>query len=199
MTSPMTLPAALAAACYATSLALMAWLHLRFPAHDLWRDPVSDYGAVSASRPWFQANGVVGGVGGLLLAWALAQAGLPDWIVGCLAASVLARGLVAVFPTDLEGAPRTRAGRLHLLCAVASFALVYTVIDNATPPLAAALDGGWATALGALRWVCAAGLTALVACLVLRPLRGGFGLAERVFLIGVPLWFLCASLALALR
>lgn len=65
--------------------------------------------------------------------------------------------------------------------------------------LATAFGGPWTSAMGTLRWVAAASLAALVACLVLRPLRAFFGLAERVFLVAVALWFLCAALAFALR
>ena len=104
-----------------------------------------------------------------------------------------------VFPTDLEGAPRTTAGRLHMLCAVAWFTLLYVAIDNATPLLTARWAGTGAEVLGALRWASAVGLAALVACLVIKPLRAWFGLAERVFLIAAPLWCLWAAAGLALR
>lgn len=188
--------AATAALLYALGLLILAELHLRYPGHRLLRDPVSDYG-VGPSKPWFQAMGGVGTVAGLLLAGAMARAGLPGWIAACMAASVLARVGVAAFPTDLEGAAPTRAGRLHMLFAVASFALYYTVADNATPLLAAMVSAPWASTLTALRWIAAAALAALVACLLLRPLRAWFGLAERVFLIAIPLWFLTASWVLA--
>lgn len=187
-----------AAALYAAGLAILALLHLRFPGHRLLRDPVSDYG-VGASKPWFQAMGWAGSVAGLLLAWAMARAGLPGWIAACLAGSVAARLGVTAFPTDLEGAAPTAAGRLHMLFAVVSFALYYTVVDNATPLLAASAGAPWAGVLAPLRWLAAASLAALVACLVLRPLRAWFGLAERIFLIAIPLWFLAASLVLAAR
>lgn len=194
----MTALTTLAAALYAASLLLMALQHVRDPGRNVLRDPVSDYG-VGPARRLFQLNGAVGALGGLVLAGIFVQRGLPTWIAACLGASVLARLGVAAFPTDLEGAPRTTAGRLHMLFAIASFALVYTVIDNATPLLASTLGGAWGATLGALHWVAAAGLAALVACLVLRPLRGWFGLAERVFLIAVPLWMLVVSLALGAR
>ena len=106
---------------------------------------------------------------------------------------------VLLFPTDLEGAPKTASGRLHMGFAVASFALYYTVADNATPLLAPAAPPALAGVLIALRWLCAWALAALVACLLLPPLRRWFGLAERVFLIAVPAWFAAASLAIAVR
>lgn len=115
-----------------------------------------------------------------------------------LAASAVARLGVALVPTDLEGQPRTAAGRLHLVLAVLSFALLYTAIDNATPLMTARAGGVIAAALPLLRWTAAASLAALVLCLLAPPLRGLFGLAERAFLIATPLWMLLASLALAL-
>ncbi|WP_333706235.1 DUF998 domain-containing protein [Ottowia beijingensis] len=192
------LAAALAAALYAAGLFVLATLHLRYRGHDVVRDPVSDYG-VGASKGLFQVNGMLGSGGALLLAWVLYRVSLPAWIALCLAASVLARTGVSWFATDLEGAPRTTAGRLHMVFAVASFTLAYVVVDNATPWIAQSAPGAWASTLTALRWVTAAGLAALVAGLVLRPLRAFFGLAERVFLIALPLWFLTASLFYATR
>ena len=192
------LAAALAAALYAAGLLVLAALHLRHRSHDPLRDPVSDYG-VGASKPLFQVNGMLGSAGALLLAWVLYRVGLPAWIALCLVASMLARTGVAWFATDLEGAPRTTAGRLHMVFAVASFALAYVVVDNATPWVAQGAPGAWPDVLTALRWVTAAGLAALVACLLLRPLRAFFGLAERVFLIALPLWFLSVGLFYATR
>lgn len=195
------LSAVVASAAWVIALALLAALHLRPPAHNVVRDPVSDYG-VGASRPLFQAYGWAGNLGVLALAAAFFTSrapALPAWLPVTLLALLACRLGVMVFPTDLEGAPRTAAGRLHMVLAIAQFAIAYTLVDNATPLLATAFGGPWTSAMGTLRWVAAASLAALVACLVLRPLRAFFGLAERVFLVAVALWFLCAALAFALR
>ena len=194
----MTAFAWFAAALFAAYLALLAALHVTDRSRNVWRDPVSDY-AVGASRPLGLAMGAAGTGGVLALAAAFALAGLPTWLWLCTAGAGVARIGANVFPTDLEGAPRTTAGRLHMLCAVAWFTLAYVAIDNATPLLAQMFGGTWADAFTTLRWIIAVSLAALVACLVLRPLRGFFGLAERVFLVSVPLWFLLAALTFALR
>ncbi len=194
----MTAFAWFAAALFAAYLALLAALHVTDRSRNVWRDPVSDY-AVGASRPLGLAMGAAGTGGVLALAAAFALAGLPTWLWLCTAAAGVARIGANVFPTDLEGAPRTTAGRLHMLCAVAWFTLLYVAIDNATPLLTARWAGTGAEVLGALRWASAVGLAALVACLVIKPLRAWFGLAERVFLIAAPLWCLWAAAGLALR
>ena len=194
----MTAFAWLAAALFAAYLALLAALHVTDRSRNVWRDPVSDY-AVGASRPLGLAMGAAGTGGVLALAAAFALAGLPTWLWLCTAGAGVARLGANVFPTDLEGAPRTTAGRLHMLCAVAWFTLLYVAIDNATPLLTARWAGTGAGVLIALRWLCAWALAALVACLLLPPLRRWFGLAERVFLIAVPAWFAAASLAIAVR
>ncbi|HOB65884.1 DUF998 domain-containing protein [Ottowia sp.] len=196
--STSSLFAVLASAAWLIALALLIALHLRPPTRNVVRDPVSDYG-VGASRPLFQMYGWAGNVGVLALsaaAYTRQAPALPGWLPAGLLALLVCRLGLLVFPTDLEGAPRTSAGRLHMVLAIAQFAIAYTVIDNATPLLAAAFSAPWPALLGTLRWVAAASLAALVACLVLRPLRAFFGLAERVFLVAVALWFLSAALAL---
>lgn len=188
----------LTAALFGLYLVLLAALHLTDRSRNVLRDPVSDY-AVGGSRPMGLAMGAAGTAGVLALAASFALAGLPTWLWLCTAGAGLARIGANVFATDLEGAPRTTAGRLHMLCAVGWFTLLYVVIDNATPTLAARWAGAGAEMLGALRWASAVGLAALVACLVIKPLRAWFGLAERLFLIAAPLWCLWAAAGLALR
>ena len=197
--TPMTTALALLSALlYAAAPPLLAVVQARDPHHDTVRDPVSDY-ALGTARGLFQWHGHLGTLAAALMAGVMHLAGLPGWLVACMAAVVLARIGVLLFPTDLEGAPKTASGRLHMGFAVASFALYYTVTDNATPLLAPAAPPALAGVLIALRWLCAWALAALVACLLLPLLRRWFGLAERVFLIAVPAWFAAASLAIAVR
>lgn len=197
--TPMTTALALLSALlYAAAPPVLAVVQARDPHQDTVRDPVSDY-ALGTARGLFQWHGHLGTLAAALMAGVMHLAGLPGWLVACMAAVVLARIGVLLFPTDLEGAPKTASGRLHMGFAVASFALYYTVADNATPLLAAMAGAPWADVLTALRWIAAAALAALVACLLLRPLRAWFGLAERVFLITMPLWFLTASGVLVTR
>ncbi len=193
----LTLPTAVAAALlYASNPLMLAAVQQRNPQHDAVRDPVSDYGTGHAASV-FKAYGALGTAAAALLALLLWQAGLPPWLVWLQVGVVAARIGVVLFRTDLEGAPRSTAGRLHMLFAVASFTLYYVVIDNATPRIAPDALPALAGALTALRTTVAWGLITLVCCLVLPPLRRWFGLAERVFLIAVPVWGLLACLALA--
>ena len=192
-------PPALAAATallYAANPLLLAAIQARNPQHDPVRDPVSDYG-VGTARPLFQAYGTAGTLAAALLALLFWQAGLSSFLLLTLTGAVATRVGVVLVPTDLEGAPRTRTGRLHMLLAVASFTLYYMAIDSATPLLAAQATSELAGALHALRTAVTAGLAGLVACLVLPPLRWAFGFAERVFLIAVPVWGLGACVVLA--
>ena len=134
--TPMTTALALLSALlYAAAPPLLAVVQARDPHHDTVRDPVSDY-ALGTARGLFQWHGHLGTLAAALMAGVMHLAGLPGWLVACMAAVVLARIGVLLFPTDLEGAPKTASGRLHMGFAVASFALYYTVADNATPLLA---------------------------------------------------------------
>ena len=136
--TPMTTALALLSALlYAAAPPLLAVVQARDPHHDTVRDPVSDY-ALGTARGLFQWHGHLGTLAAALMAGVMHLAGLPGWLVACMAAVVLARIGVLLFPTDLEGAPKTASGRLHMGFAVASFALYYTVADNATPLLAPA-------------------------------------------------------------
>ena len=193
----MNFVALIAVMLYATSLMILAFLHTRYRNHNILRDPVSDYG-VGNSKIWFQVNGFVGAVGAVLVAWLFNQTGLFVWISTCLVLSAVARIGVVMVPTDIEGQPKTWAGRFHLLLAIASFALLYSVVDNATPVLAARNLGAAQSALIVLRWIAAGSLAAVVCCLILRPLRGYFGLAERIFLIAIPSWVICAILTVTI-
>ena len=197
--TPMTTALALLSALlYAAAPPLLAVVLARDPHHDTVRDPVSDY-ALGTARGLFQWHGHLGTLAAALMAGVMHLAGLPGWLVACMAAVVLARIGVLLFPTDLEGAPKTASGRLHMGFAVASFALYYTVADNATPLLAPAAPPALAGVLTPVRSLCAQALAALVACLLLTPLRRCFGLAWAVVLFAVPAWFAAASLAIAVR
>ena len=195
--NPLITPlAATGAVLYASNPLLLAAVQKRNPQYNAVRDPVSDYG-VGSARPLFQVYGLVGTAAAALLAVLMWLAGLPGPLVVMQVGVMLMRVGVMQFPTDLEGAPRTTAGLLHMVAAVGSFALTYAVIDKATPLLAATTLPALAGALQTLRYTAALGLVALVAGLLLRPVRSVFGLAERVFLIALPVWGLLACLAVA--
>jgi hypothetical protein len=192
-----TLFAVIAAALFLARLALFVALHVVPSDYDPVRHAVSDY-AVGRTRTLCTA-----------MTWttALAWAALAVAVVGASwdeKAEVLWQlvPLVALFvalpflPTDLEGQRTTTVGRLHLLAAIAWFALSYSLTGNFSRYLADARVLG--TALVVLHWVALASLVALVASLVVRPLRRrAFGISERVFIVAINLFFLLASVGLA--
>jgi hypothetical protein len=192
-----TLFAVLAAVLFLARLALFVALHVVPSDYDPVRHAVSDYAVgrtrtLSTAMTWTTA-----------LAWAV----LAVAVVGTSwdeKAEVLWQlvPLVALFialpflPTDLEGQRATTVGRLHLLAAIAWFALSYSLTGNFSRYLADA--GVLGTALVVLHWVALASLVALIASLVVQPLRRrAFGISERVFIVAINLFFLLASVGLA--
>jgi hypothetical protein len=196
----MALLLALAAfACYFASAALFVALHLRSTGYSPLRHAVSDYG-VGPSRRAFAAYSWLGSAGAAALGgalWAAGQPPVPAWLLGVLAAMVVARAGLTLFPTDLEGQRLSRTGLLHYAFAIASFAAAYVFVRNGTPHLAGA--PGWEPARPFLEALARLALPALVAnCVTMAPpLRRVFGLFERLFLGTVLAWFTVASGALA--
>jgi hypothetical protein len=184
---------ALAALAYLVQLALFLALNLR-DDYSRVSHAVSDYG-VGPSRRLF----TIYGLAGIVAAAALGAAVLTDGRFPnrggtyLLVMAALRLGVLA-FPTDLEGERLTRAGRLHYLFAIASFALAYMAIDVLTP-VALPIATGWsASVLAGLYWIVTASLAGVVICLV-PALRRIFGLVERVFLLSVLLWSAVFALA----
>src|SRR5699024_360692 len=99
-------------------------------------------------------------------------------------------------PTDLEGEQRTRRGLLHYALAIAWFAVAYSL----TGDLSRFGTRHWSDWMGAtltgLHLVAMASLIALVIALVVGPLRRYFGLAERVFLTAISLFYLFAAVGI---
>ena len=109
----------------------------------------------------------------------------------------------AVGPTrrlaDVEGQPTTLIGRLHLVAAIAWFAIAYSCMGNIVRLLAPLAPQGLVSFLGAARWVTAAALIALVTALVIRRLRPyAFGISERIFLLAVYVFYLGTAAGLLL-
>lgn len=192
--------ALLAAALWVLRLGLFVALHVVRSDYSWVRHAVSDY-AVGSTRRLASISTWVAAA-----AWSTESiavwTGLPGW-AGRASTTAGLLALTAIFtvlpwlPTDLEGTRATWIGRLHLVAAVAWFAIAY----HLTGPLATVLAGGPETAaLHGLHQVSAVSLIALIAALVLPKLRPiAFGITERIFLVAVTLIHLLAVVVLAVR
>lgn len=182
-------------------LAMFIGLHVHASDYDPVRHAVSNY-AVGRTRPLSSA--MTWATGGMWLALAVAVGlGFPQWsdrigVVACLAVLALLFAALPLLPTDLEGERPTRIGRLHLLAAIAWFALSYACMGNFArllqePPAIGAT-------LVVLSWVTLVSLILLIAALVLKPLRRRlFGLFERAFLVAVNLFYITVSAGILLQ
>ncbi len=173
---------------------LQVLLHRADTGYSPIRNAVSDYG-VGSTAGMFRLSAAANTIVLLALGSALISdgGGWTDKPLVLLAIAVVARLLVAVFPTDVPGAPRTRAGRIHLLAAVVQFAAVYSfVVDEAGTLTAGTWMQGFAEILSVAALV---GLVGVVAGLL--PLaRRWFGAFERLFLWTSTAALLCCAGAL---
>lgn len=176
--------AALSVAAVVAGAISLVWVHFLHTGHRPAVDAVSDYGA-SPYRAFYRATVVSLGLGALLLLVALAHgtdvsSGGLIWL-GVYGVSRIA---IAFFPTDLEGAPVTPTGRVHVALAAAAF----TAIALAAADLAPDFDHepGWGAAglIDALRWaVVVTAVATLVARVVLPLRRVAFGAVERLLYV----------------
>ena len=111
--------------------------------------------------------------------------------LGLVVVWAVTSGLLAFFPDDLAGAAATASGRLHLLLALVAF--VAMSVGAVIVAYALSRDPAWRPVVPLLLGLAVAGLLALP--LVGRPpLKGDFGLFERLFL-GLELaWLFVAAL-----
>ena len=191
--SPTIIPASVSLAAYAIALCLLGAAHATDGREPLKR-AVSDYANGPASRLF-----VAYGLSGILGATALAAALWPivqGWLPKLLAALAVLRLGVLIWPTDRGGVAQSRAGRLHLLFAVVTFALAYQVVSTGTTFARQHSTPAWNSYWRFMALLVPAALTAVVVTLIVPSLRRVFGLAERVFLIATLVWN--ASLAVAL-
>ncbi len=183
-----------AASLLLVQLGAFAVLHVRGRYSPV-SQAVSDFG-VGPTRRLFAAYGLIGGLGALALAAAtFADGRFPLRASVCLLLLALIRPGVLAFPTDLEGTPLTRTGRLHYAFAIASFALLYMAIDVLHPVAIGQIDGPALIALSGLRRVITWSLIGVVVCLA-PPLRKTFGLVERAYLLSTLLWLIVFALSL---
>lgn len=181
-------------------LVMFVGLHVMRSDYDPVRHAVSDY-AVGRTRPLSSA--MTWATGGMWLALAVAVGfGFPQWsdrvgVTACLAVLALLFVVLPFLTTDLEGERPTRLGRLHLLAAIAWFALSYACMGNFARLLQEPRAIG--ATLMVLSWVALVSLIVLVAALLRGALRRHlFGVFERVFLVAVNLFYItvCAGILL---
>jgi Protein of unknown function (DUF998) len=177
------LPAAVAAAAAVVDLLVLALLHVVSPEVNPVTRPVSEYalgdfGWLATIRTLAQ------GVGPIALAVALRRERVGALLLLVVGLLKLAMPL---FPVDALGMPTTSAGQIHDLLGNLTFFLF---------PMAALL------LLGALRRRGSrlAPLTAVLLAIatigvLLANAVGGFGLAQRAYLVLCALWLLLAALA----
>ncbi|MDN5761606.1 MAG: DUF998 domain-containing protein [Microlunatus sp.] len=178
-------------------LVIFVVLHLAKTDYDPIRDAVSDY---AVGRPTWRLVTAMTWAG--LLTWVgLANAvwtGLPNWS-GRISTTIELLVLAAVFlvlpwfPTDLEGQRRTARGLIHYGLAVAWFALAYSLTSTFAEIASQRWLGSIAVILTVLHWIVLLALVALVAALIIRPLRHDFGLPERVFIGATTLFYLLVA------
>lgn len=180
-------------------LALFVALHVARSDYNIVEHAVSDY-AVGRTRTLSRVMTWITAVLWLALA-ALAWAAFPQWndlavVVSCLIALAVLFAVLPFLPTDIEGTETTTVGRLHMLAAIAWFALSYSCMGNFTRLLESAIPALLAHVLLALSWVALASLVALVAALVIKPARRyAFGIAERIFILSITLFYTVLPIA----
>jgi len=188
-----------AAVVFALAAIVVAWLHLQPAAVDNVRDGVSAYG-VGPYRAFYRFQVIASGIGGLLLAAALALAAAAAVPFGLafLAIYGVARIGIAWFPTDLEG-PVTRTGGFHVLLA----AVAFISIAIAAPAVSLSLAGtsawrGLEPIMVPLAFAVSASVVATFAANSLVRTRPIFGAVERVVYVTGFAWLLVVSLGVLL-
>lgn len=174
-------------------------LHLLPPHYDPISQPESDY-AVGPYGALMTAAFVLRGLLSLsfcgALVWSTSHSERSTVGVECVAAWAAGAFLLAAFPTDVDPARPTTAGRIHLVVALAAFAAMAagSVLVTRRLRRSARSDLGRPPALAlAVCSVAAFGLLVGGAVGtrttgVLAAVAGAFGLVERAFLLSVLLW-----------
>jgi predicted neutral ceramidase superfamily lipid hydrolase len=164
-------------------------LHLLRTGYNPVGNAVSDYG-VGRYRVLHHIYVIAIGISGLAMAIASFGNVLPEsaWVIGFLILFFAVRLLIIFFPTDLEGQPTTRTGRIHLALAVVTFATIAIVAGmyEAT------------TIIDIIGWIVVATAIILGIGLVLPRLKPIFGLLERLFYASMVCWFIAVGTELVL-
>ncbi|SDS21733.1 DUF998 domain-containing protein [Microlunatus soli] len=196
-----TLAAGLTALLVVARLVIFVALHFARSDYNVVEHAVSDY-HVGRTRRLATAMTWLTAASWATLAVCVA-AGFPGAADrGSMLAQLIA--LVVIFvvlpflPTDVEGSRRTVIGILHYLAAIAWFALAYSLTGNFTRLITH--PTGLATTLGILHWIALVSLIALIVALLLKPLRRfAFGIAERIFLLTIGVFYAITAIAIAVR
>lgn len=181
-------------------LAIFVALHVVRSDYNVVEHAVSDY-AVGRTRTLSSIMTWITSLFWLAIA-ASAWAAFPQWkdlggVVTCLIVLAVIFAILPFLPTDLEGAASTTVGRLHMVAAIAWFALSYACMGNFVRLLLPAVPDLLASVLLILSWVALVSLIALVAALVIRPSRRYvFGIAERIFILSITLFYISVPIAI---
>jgi hypothetical protein len=164
-------------------------LHFLPTGYDPIRNAVSDYG-VGRYRIWHRIAVVSLAAAGF--ANAIGSFGTirpePGLVIVFLTVFAVARILIPLFPTDVEGQPHTRTGRVHWVLAITAFASLAT---------AAGFFKG--TGLDdVIGWVVVGTAVFMILVLCVPRLRRILGFAERLFYFSMICWFLITGVELVL-
>jgi Protein of unknown function (DUF998) len=177
------LAAAVAAATAVVDLLVLGLLHVVSPQVDPVTRPVSEYalggfGWLATIRTFAQGVGPIA----LAVALRLDRAGTVLLLVVGLLKLTL-----PLFPVDALGTPATRAGQIHNLLGNLTFFLF--------PVAALLLLRGLRSRSGRLAPTTAVLVAIATVGVLLANAVGGFGLAQRAYLVLCALWLLLAALA----
>lgn len=182
---------------YALDIAILISFQVLNRDYRLLAPAISEYG-LGRTALLFKVYILSGSFAAPLLAWQFWSAenpGYPLAISAYLMLVALGRLGVGLYPVDLTGTPRTRAGTVHHAATLLAFGCAFMAVTEATPLLIAGSTGLDATLLSALKHMISLGFLA-VGLTVSVPIRRYFGLAERLFLYSTALWFLVATQSL---
>ena len=181
-------------------LLLFVALHLVHSNYTIVEHAFSDY-AVGRTKRLSAITTWVTAALWLVLA-ATAVSAYPTWshLVGVTIGLVILAAIFVVLPflpTDVEGQAATTIGRLHLVTAVAWFAISYACMDEFVDLLRPTSNPPLDAVLVTTNWTALVALVLLIAAFVIRPVRRyAFGITERVFLLSVTVFYTAVPLSI---
>ena len=139
----------------------------------------------------FTAMGMVTLLAYVLIAVSLGISHIASWPwLVLLAFAIWSQFMLFLFPMDdLTQEARTRTGKLHSIFALLGFILFYIFVIF-VPLSASWAQSGWITSAVVLTHL---GFWSMLLVAVIPALRCVVGLAERIYLIAVPYWFLAVA------